>query len=310
MSQSVSRTFSSPSVYNIIIPEGIRTTIEYKMWGAGGGAGGVDGNGPHGAGSAGAYLTGTITAQPGDILTVAVGAGGRGGSSTTGGGGGAGGKSLTTYGGYRGGNTGRSGWSGGGGGGGGASLLQVNNTTVAVAAGGGGGGGGSHNRSGQSGLNTQIPSTDPATANGQDMAGDGAGGGGGGGGSTAGKGGASGGDNRQGGRGGNTGVGGTPGKDRNPINVDPASWISPAGIAAGKAGESGANGLVQLTFTITGYGKVKVNGHWEEIKEAYIKDNYEWQLVNEMYIKDNGKWKAVAIDLDKITSAIDPSRFG
>lgn len=310
MSQSVSRTFSSPGVYNIIIPEGIRTTIEYKMWGAGGGAGGVDGNGPHGEGSAGAYLTGVVTAQPGDILTVAIGGGGRGGSSSTGGGSGAGGKSLVTYNGHRGGNAGGSGWSGGGGGGGGASLLQINNTTVAVAAGGGGGGGGSHNRSAQSGLNTQIPSTDPASAQGQDMAGDGGGGGGGGGGSTPGKGGASGPDNNRGGRGGNTGVGGIPGTGKTPINVDPTSWISPAGIGASRAGETGANGLVQLTFTVIGYGKIKVNGHWEEIKQVFIKDNYEWRLVDEFYIKDNGKWKAVAVDLDKITSSIDPSRFG
>jgi hypothetical protein len=100
------------------------------LWGAGGGGGGDD-SGLGGNGSGGQGYKVTFNADPGDIIDIALGTGGRAGqsgrSSAAGGAAGSGYVTDTSnrYGGGRGGNAGPSGSSGGGGGGGGATTLTL-----------------------------------------------------------------------------------------------------------------------------------------------------------------------------------------
>ena len=127
--------------YHITAPVGFKTFADYKLWGAGGGAGGRDSHyGGNGAG--GNFVNGTVNFNSTSTISVFVGEGGVAGSSSSGGGQGRGGRSMQPYAGGTGGAAGWSGWSGGGGGGGGATLLEVDNFVSAVAGGGGGGGGG------------------------------------------------------------------------------------------------------------------------------------------------------------------------
>ena len=141
-STTSSQTFSyTGSVQNFVVPACV-TNVTLKVWGAGGGGGGHDGGSGGAAGGGGAYSTNTVSVNPGDVLQIYVGLGGRlGTSAVTNSGGGA-----TAFGycvGGSGGNAGSVGTSGGGGGGGGSSAVYNSTTSVAlnVAAGGGGGGG-------------------------------------------------------------------------------------------------------------------------------------------------------------------------
>ncbi len=415
MPQKIVKKFPSPGVYEMTIPDGVRSTISYYLWGAGGASGGVDGNGPAGNGASGAYSTGTLTVSPGDTLRIAIGEGGRGGSSGTSSGSGRGGYSLQGYSGGRGGNAGGAGWSGGGGGGGGASLLLVNGSVVSVAGGGAGGGGGSNNRAATSGSNSHSP-TSPSTfvnsvslvpgetynqffvdqnftgwivywlpespskkytsvylnggidsdplideigtentyfkdgleyrrgsyinngylvvdnqtvlyvdfynfsvyspststrgAQGADMPGDGGGGGGGGGGYQGGAGGTYGPDNSYGGRGGYTGAGGVPGSGINPQGTNLSIWTSPAGLGGNGTGASGGNGLVVLEFDLYGLGKVKVDGAWRDVTDAWVKEQGTWRPITGAWTKVGGQWKSLSVEAEDFVVATNNGLFG
>ena len=97
MANTVTKLFRTAGVFQITIPDGVNATIDYKIWGAGGAAGGVDGNGPQGNGASGAYTDGTLLARSGDELLIAVGEAGKPGTSGTGSGGGAGGRSFVGH---------------------------------------------------------------------------------------------------------------------------------------------------------------------------------------------------------------------
>ncbi len=137
--------------YQVTMP--FRATITAHAWGAGAGAGGLDGT-EGGRGSPGLYNTANFEVERGDTIEVFIGQGGgpppptvaRQGS-TPGGAGGTSrininGNTTKSFNGGTGGRAGPAGWSGGGGGGGGASGVLVNNIPTIVAGGGGGGGGG------------------------------------------------------------------------------------------------------------------------------------------------------------------------
>lgn len=71
------------------------STIQAYIWGGGGGGGGDEGSDdPGGNGGGGAFARYSFTVNPGDVITVAVGQGGRGGTRTPGSTVGAGGRSL------------------------------------------------------------------------------------------------------------------------------------------------------------------------------------------------------------------------
>lgn len=72
-----------------------QSTIQAYLWGAGGGGGGDEGSDdPGGNGGGGAFARYDFTVNPGDVITVAVGQGGRGGTRTPGTVVGTGGRSL------------------------------------------------------------------------------------------------------------------------------------------------------------------------------------------------------------------------
>lgn len=132
----------SGSRYYLQVPtSGLLDKVDFKLWGAGGGAGGTDSH-SGGNGAGGGFVQGTTQITKGATLEVFVGQGGAGGGNSSGGGQGPSGKSLASYAGGIGGAAGPAGSSGGGGGGGGASVIRINNSVVAVAGGGGAGGGG------------------------------------------------------------------------------------------------------------------------------------------------------------------------
>ena len=110
-----------------------------KLWGAGGGGGGLDAAPVYsGKGGGAGYAAGQYKTDKNVSLTAIIGGGGVGGaSSRNASGGGAGGYN----GGGAGGNAGAVGGSGGGGGGGGRTELLRAGTIIACAGGGGGGGG-------------------------------------------------------------------------------------------------------------------------------------------------------------------------
>lgn len=129
--------------YYATMPAGVvRQTVEYKLWGAGGGGGGKDWPGVGGNGAGGGFVSGTVDIEPGSLIEIFVGQGGNRGVTGSGVAGGAGGNTLSGFGGGTGGYAGGAGSSGSGGGGGGATLLLVNGLIRAVAGGGGAGGGG------------------------------------------------------------------------------------------------------------------------------------------------------------------------
>ena len=139
---SVSQTFDySDSVQTFTVPDGI-TRLNVSLLGGEGGLGGADNTGPIQGGYRG-NVSGILTVNPGDVISVGVGHGGGEGQSRLGSaaGGNGGYNPIGGYSGGTGGVAGREGSSGGGGGGGAATIIQNGSTTIV--AGGGGGGGGS-----------------------------------------------------------------------------------------------------------------------------------------------------------------------
>src|SRR5271157_1991926 len=106
---------------------GQNTTLNYSMYGGGGGGHDYDG-------ANGQYVTGSFNATAGHVLTVYAGGGGGAAMDSGGGGGGSG---------WFGGGGGAG--AGGGGGGGGSSAILDNGAVVNFAAGGNGGDGYMHN---------------------------------------------------------------------------------------------------------------------------------------------------------------------
>jgi X-X-X-Leu-X-X-Gly heptad repeat protein len=70
------RMYTSPGSYFVTIPAGV-TEADVKLWGAGGGAG------DNGYGGAGAFVKGTISVTPGDVLRIDVPGGGKRRTGTT-----------------------------------------------------------------------------------------------------------------------------------------------------------------------------------------------------------------------------------
>ena len=108
--------YDTPGSGTYVVPAGV-TSINVKMWGAGGGGGAGGSSGAGGPGGGGGYVSSTLTVTPSESLNIYIGSGGAGGT-------------------YPGSN------SGGGGGGGGHTEINRSGTNLLIAAGGGGGGGG------------------------------------------------------------------------------------------------------------------------------------------------------------------------
>jgi len=269
--------------------------VEFHIWGGGGGGGGGDRAGPGRSGSAGHYVTGTISlvGTSGQALALGVGGGAAGKSN---------GRGLTGYSGGVGGTQGPSGSSGHGGGGGGATVIQLAGTDVAIAGGGGGGGGDGLNSVGTVGINSNDPTlASPGTLgeNGADHSGDGAGAGAGGGGADGGRSG-----NGPGGDDGATG--GYAGSNLVPGGgtADDGSGTSPggtgsgyysSGVATGGAGGSlaGGNGKAVLIFNISVEAKVKIANSWRSITAIKFKKDGIWKDITAGYVKINNVWKAI-----------------
>lgn len=62
---------------------GYSQTVQAYLWGAGGGAGGSDGNRPGGAGTGGGYVSASFNVNPGDVVEIAVGAAGGSGRNSS-----------------------------------------------------------------------------------------------------------------------------------------------------------------------------------------------------------------------------------
>jgi len=78
-------TYRDPGNYTLTVPAGV-TTVDYKLRGGGEGGSGFVGAGQHTwiggpAGSSGYFASGRQTVSPGDVLSIAVGAGGAGGDT-------------------------------------------------------------------------------------------------------------------------------------------------------------------------------------------------------------------------------------
>ena len=120
------------SVATFTVPSGI-TSIDCKVWGAGGGGGRAGGWGQGSDAGSGGFASGTITVTPGQVLNIVVGQGGINGSTSRNFGGG-GANSA---------NNADNIYGGGGGGYSGIFRSTVSQTDALVIAGGGGGGGSS-----------------------------------------------------------------------------------------------------------------------------------------------------------------------
>ena len=179
-------TYTSITPQTFVVPAGV-TSLIVDVIGAGGGHGGYDRLSGY-PGLPGQKVIGLLLVNPGDTITIYVGAAGATGASGGGAPGGAGGASSLGYSGGVGGNSGPKPWSGAGGGGGAATVIKVNGV-VTVVAGGGGGGGGGGNYSYGAGPNGSASSGVIYGGSGANHPRDGAGGGGGGGGQYGGGGG-------------------------------------------------------------------------------------------------------------------------
>ena len=62
---------------------GFSQTVQAYLWGGGGGAGGSDASRPGGAGSGGGYVSAAFTANPGDVVEIAVGSSGSSGVNSS-----------------------------------------------------------------------------------------------------------------------------------------------------------------------------------------------------------------------------------
>jgi len=296
--------------YQVTMP--FRANITAHVWGAGAGAGGLDGS-EGGRGSPGLYNTNYFTVERDDIIEVFVGSGGQPATptrarvgSTPGGAGGfsvvdINGDTTKSFNGGRGGSAGPAGWSGGGGGGGGASGVLVNGTPAVVAGGGGGGGGGgaftqpyaarqqgdiTKNAIGASGTDYRGESGSSKGVN--EGSGDGGGAGGGGGGYPGGQG------------------GGTPGGDipgeagqcggNYPIYAASTGTNSPyykSGYAGGSSPPNGTgqNGRVFLLIEPISLVSVKVSDEWKQVQEAFVKVSGTWKDIDTIYIKVDDSWR-------------------
>jgi hypothetical protein len=89
------QSFTTPGTYSFTVPVGV-TTLGYTVLGAGGGQGGADqDNSPKGSlGLPGTQLAGSLDVTPGEVMSIYVGAGGRGGATGSGAAGAAGGAGL------------------------------------------------------------------------------------------------------------------------------------------------------------------------------------------------------------------------
>ena len=179
-------TYTTSTTWNV--PAGV-SSLTIKVYGGGGGTGGMDcgaGCSNTAAGNAG-YVLATYNVSAGNTIGIYPGGkGSNGGNSVTASGGGAGGTASygAAYNGGTGGNAGSAGSSGGGGGGGAASIVTIN-SVIKIIAGGASGGGGMANMagSGYAGTNTYVANSSFNNGgNGTTPSGDGGGGGGGGGG--------------------------------------------------------------------------------------------------------------------------------
>ncbi len=268
--------------------DGFLYGLSYKLWGAGGGAGGADSR-PGGNGAGGAYVEGTAwsTGFGGSTVEIFVGGGGSPGVSGGNAAGGNNGKSRTGFSGGPGGNSGPGGWSGSGGGGGGATLLRISGLNIAIAgAGGGGGGGGNHSDGVSAGsaynhtYKQDLPAADQGKGwHGLSHYGDGGGGGGGGGGNAGGgPGDAGSGDN--GGQGGSSGTNGN--QEDYPLTTGRyAVGIIPGGInidgyPGDRVGMGGSYGTGQY------YPNAGTNGAWSSLLNEYGvwsgNGIYTWQV--------------------------------
>jgi hypothetical protein len=285
---AAARAFAAPGRHLFRVPAGV-TALRARLWGAGGGHGGIGDTGFPGGG--GGFVDATMTVQPGELLAVAVPAGGGAGQ-----GGSAGGAAGLT-GAAAAGGAGGLGTSRAGGGGGGAAGILRDGALVLLAPGGGGGsgeaaggpGGGTSGTDGGDG-GARHGNGGTATAGGSGGSGQGSGsaggagtsaaGGPGGAGSTSGGGGGGGGYHGGGGGGagltGGAGAGGaampgggateagsgaTPGGAADPGHV--------AGVGAGGAdGAAGGPGRVVLSWTPDGGTAATAAG----LLEALLRD--------------------------------------
>lgn len=268
--------------------DGFLYALNYKLWGAGGGAGGADSR-PGGNGAGGGFVEGTAwsNAFAGSTVEVFVGGGGSPGVSGGNATGGSNGRSATGFSGGPGGNSGPGGWSGSGGGGGGATVLRISGLNIAIAgAGGGGGGGGNHSDGVSAGAafnhtyKQDLLATDQGKGwHGLSHYGDGGGGGGGGGGDAGGGPGAAGsGDN--GGQGGASGTNGNQGdfpltSGIYGIGIIPGG-INVAGYPGNRVGMGGSYGAGQY------YPGAGTNGAWSSLLNNYGvwsgNGIYTWQV--------------------------------
>ena len=294
------------------VPHGTKS-LDFYIWGGGGGSGGEDYAGKGGNGAAGHFVSKTsldMSSYAG-VKNITVSVGGGGGNGDVGGNvsGGINGKSLSNYSGGTGGNSGPVGTSGSGAGGGGATVItiytsgsSITQTVLAIAGGGGGAGGAGALATGGKGAN-QADSTarSPATLgeNGATHQADGGGAGGGGGGAAGGTGGS--GDTGDVG-----GFGGFSGSNLVPSggSEDDGSSINPGGTATsgyvsgkgkgGEAGVSGGNGMAILKFTIEGATHFKVDGAWQEVTTMKTKVSGAWKNIAGGYYKhSDGQWYAI-----------------
>ena len=126
-----------------------------------------------------------------------------------------------------------------------------------------------------------------------------------GGGAGAGGGGKDGGTSGDAGSGDNGGTGGKSGSDLVPSSGSSSevSGVTPGGTSevyyssgvavGGNPSSPGADGKAVVIFNIAVQGKIKVDGAWKEISEAFFKVGGAWKRLTAGYIKVGGAWKAL-----------------
>lgn len=256
-------TETIPAVYRTVSEPVYAPTYENRLVKQGGKGGG------------GGFSYKRIKVQAGDVVTIVVGATGtewRGGA----------GPGIASQ--YKGGDAGTNATTGGrGGGGGGATVILVNGIVTAVAAGGGGGAGGSTTTVGTSGAPSRNSGISNSTSGQNSGAGNASGGGGGGGfwGGPAGLSGLS----AEGGQGGvnlgsiiDTGNGSIPGGFNSEV------------YPAGGVGQADGNGAAIIDLFKTFAAKIKINGQWKSVDNAYVKIDNAWKEIYQGWTKVSGSW--------------------
>ncbi len=280
-------TYTSATTWTV--PAGV-SAITIKVYGGGGGTGGMD----CGAGCTNAaagpvgYILANYNVSSGNTIGIYPGGKGINGSnSASGSGGGNGGVATYTvaYNGGKGGNAGSSGSSGGGGGGGGASVVTIN-ATIKIVGGGAGGGGGMANSAGSGLAGSSSTSSNGTNTGGigTTPGGDGGGGGGGGGGQFAS---AGGGVHAAGGE--SAGDGGFLGGNL----VSGASSVTTNGnIAWTNTGQIEISYSIVLPVTWLSFNAIKqgssVTLNWSTAKEQNTKDYEVQHSINDANWSDIG----------------------